>query len=169
MTAQNTAMPNGDFGYIFVGSYLNQCARVEAWTLAVLQTPIANARLGKNIRIPYLFGQKLKAVSDLVQDKPELFSKPKRVIELMARFAEPAKLRSNLAHASVMRATNDKGSYFLFHTPGTDERYWFDENKMREILVELKKLVKEITDQKMKTVSPASSQPRPSPAATADP
>lgn len=158
MTTIKTSNDNGDFGFTFVGNYLHQCARVEAWALTILS---ANLTSGKKSKVPHLFGQKLKAVSDLTASNAEIFSKPKRVIELMGRFAEPAKLRSNLAHALVSSATSDKGTVYLFHNPGTNERFWFEEDQMRQALTELKKLVKEVTDQKLKTPTPASSQLQP--------
>jgi hypothetical protein len=157
---------NGDYGFAFVGSYLNQCARVEAWTVKIL---LANDDKTKTAKVPHLFGQKLKAVRDLADTHPTVFSKPARVIELMQRFEEPAKLRSNLAHAVNHKASNPTGSFYLFFNGGTGERFWFAEDDMKTALTNLKKLVKEICDQQLKKTTPPSSQPQPSQAATAGP
>ena len=158
MDATNTQQPNDDFGFTFVGSYLNQCARVEAWTIKILQ---ANADKTKGSKVPHLFGQKLKAVRELADTHPSIFSKPTRVVELMQRFEEPAKLRSNLAHAVNHKATNQAVNSYLFHNGGTDERFWFTGDDMKAALTNLKKLVKEICDQQLKKPTPPPSQPQP--------
>lgn len=154
-TAQNS---NGDFGFAFVGSYLNQCARVEAWTVKILQ---AHDDKTKAAKVPHLFGQKLKAVRELADTHPTLFSKPTRVIELMQRFEEPAKLRSNLAHAVNYKASNPTGNFYLFYNSGADDRFWFTEDDMKTALTNLKKLVKEICDQQLKKTTPPSSPHQP--------
>jgi hypothetical protein len=144
---------NGDFGFAFVGSYLNQCARVEAWTITML----AAHGVGEGkAKVPHLFGQKLKAVRELTDSRPEIFNKPERVVVLMQKFEEPAKLRSSLAHSVMHRASNSLGNFYLFHNGGTDDRFWFCEGDMKTSLSELKKLVKEILDQKPKTTPPPS-------------
>ena len=74
----------------------------------------------------------------------------------MDRFVEPAKMRSNLAHAVVRTLSNKEGPFWLFHNVGTNERFWLLEDQMKTDLANLKKLVKEITDQKLKTTTPAS-------------
>jgi hypothetical protein len=165
MDNANTQIANGDFGFTFVGSYLNQCARVEAWTVKILQ---ANDDKTKTIRVPHLFGQKLKAVRELADTHPALFSKPARVIELMQRFEEPAKLRSNLAHAVNYKASNPTGNFYLFYNSGTDDRFWFTEDDMKIALTNLKKLVKEICDQQLKKINPPSSPPQPLQGAAGD-
>jgi len=166
MEATIIQQTNSDFGFAFVGSYLNQCARVEAWTIGILQ---AHADKAKGSKIPHLFGQKLKAVRELADTHPSIFSKPARVVELMQRFEEPAKVRSNLAHAVNHKATNPTGTFYLFHNSGTDERFWFTEDDMKAALINLKKLVKEICDQQMKKTTPPSSPPQPKQAATTGP
>ena len=166
MESTNVQQANGDFGFAFVGSYLNQCARVEAWTIEILQ---AHADKTKGSKIPHLFGQKLKAVRELADMHPSIFSKAARVVELMQRFEEPAKVRSNLAHAVNCRATNSTGAFHLFHNSGTGEKFWFAEDDMKTALTNLKKLVKEICDQQMKKATPPSSPPRPKQVATTGP
>jgi hypothetical protein len=143
--------------FAFVGSYLNQCARVEEWAVAILT--VHEDKTGKS-KTPHLFGQKLKAVRDLADSHPEVFSKPKRVETLMKEFEEPAKLRSNLAHSVMHKTSNPTGSYYLFHNTGTAERFWFAEEDMNTALSGLKRIVKEITDQKSKS-TPPSSPPQP--------
>jgi hypothetical protein len=164
MESNNIQDVNGDFGFAFVGSYLNQCARVEAWTIGILQ---AHEHKTKVAKIPHLFGQKLKAVRELADTHPAIFSKPVRIIELMQRFEAPAKVRSNLAHAVNHKATSPSGAFYLFHNSGTDERFWFTENDMKTALSDLKKLVKEICDQQLKKPNPPSS-PRPQKQAAAN-
>lgn len=165
MDDEKTQKTNGDFGFAFVGSYLNQCARVEAWTITMLTAHGAQA--GKT-KIPHLFGQKLKAVRELTDNRPDIFNKPTRVVELMQKFEEPAKLRSSLAHSVMHSASNASGNFFMFHNGGTDDRFWFREEDMTTRLSELKKLVKEILDQKLKSTPPPS-QPQPKQAAKAGP
>jgi hypothetical protein len=123
----------------------------------------------KVAKIPHLFGQKLKAVRELADTHSTLFSKPTRVIELMQRFEEPAKLRSNLAHAVNYQASNPTGNFYLFFNSGTDERFWFTEEDMKAALINLKKLVKEICDQQLKNATPPSLPPQPSPGAKGGP
>ena len=166
MDSSNDQYPNGDFGFAFVGSYLNQCARVEAWTIQILQ---AHGEKTKGTKLPHLFGQKLKAVRELADTHPALFSKPTRVIELMQRFEEPAKLRSNLAHSISYKATNPTGTFHLFFNSGTDERFWFTEDDMNTALANLKKLVKEICDQQLRKPTPPPSPLQPTQAATTCP
>jgi hypothetical protein len=157
---------NGDFGFAFVGSYLNQCARVEAWTIGILQ---AHGDKTKAAKIPHLFGQKLKAVRELADSHPAIFSKPARVVELMQRFEEPAKVRSNLAHAVNHKATDSNETFYLFHNSGTGERFWYPEDDMKTALTNLKKLVKEICDQQLKKPTRPSSPPQPKQAAATGP
>jgi hypothetical protein len=148
-----TQNANGDFGFAFVGSYLNQCARVEAWTITMLA---AHEDKTSKSKVPHLFGQKLKAVRELADSHPEVFNKPSRVVALMQQFEEPAKLRSNLAHSIMHKTCNPSGSFYLFHNTGTAERFWFTEEDMNTSLSSLKKIVKEITDQKPKSTPPPS-------------
>lgn len=129
----------------FVGSYLHHCARVEEWSAAILK----EASITK--KMPHLFGQKLKAVADLAEKQPEKFTRAKRVTELMQKFALHAKLRSNLAHAIQTTAANETTNYLLVRNSGTGERQWFTHDEMKSQLSDLKKLVKEILDQKLRT------------------
>ena len=165
MDNRKTQSPLGDFGFAFVGSYLNQCARVEAWTIEMLT--VHEDKTSKS-KVPHLFGQKLKAVKDLAQSHPEVFSKPSRVVDLMQKFEKPAKLRSNLAHSITHKTSNDAGSFYLFHNAGTEERFWFTEEDMKLALSDLKKIVKEIADQKLKS-TPRPSLPQPKQGAVSDP
>ena len=162
-----TTSPNtpSDFGFAFVGSYLNQCAKVEAWTIDMLATHDDKTAKSK---VPHLFGQKLRAVRELAELHPEIFSKPERVVHLMQQFEQPAKLRSNLAHSIVHKTNNADGSFYLFHNIGTAERFWFTQQDMTAALSALKKIVKEITDQKLKP-TPLPSPPQPKQGATSGP
>lgn len=56
----------------------------------------------------------------------------------------------------------------MFHNGGTDDRFWFREEDMTTRLSELKKLVKEILDQKPKSTPPPS-QPQPKQGAASGP
>jgi hypothetical protein len=166
METTNIQQNCNEFGFAFVGSYLNQCARVEAWTVGILEKHTDQT---KGSKIPHLFGQKLKAVRELADTHPSIFNKPARVVELMQRFEEPGKLRSNLAHAVHHTASNPTGSFHLFHNSGTGERFWFTEDDMKAALINLKKLVKEICDQNLKKAIPALSPPQPKQGATTGP
>ncbi len=165
MDNSKTANAMSDFGFSFVGSYLNQCARIEAWTIDILT--VNDGKTSKS-RMPHLFGQKLKAVKELAETHPEIFSKPNRVVELMQKFEQPAKLRSNLAHSITHKTSNDSGSFYLFQNTGTAERFWFTEDDMKLAISDLKRIVKEITDQKLKPTPPPL-QPQPKQAATGGP
>ncbi len=118
--------------------------------------------------VPHLFGQKLKSVKELARSHPDIFNKPARIAALMQQFEAPAKLRSNLAHSIMYKTTNPSGSFYLFHNIGTEERFWFTEDDMKTALSGLKKLVKEITDQKSKSTPPSLLRP-PKQAATSGP
>jgi hypothetical protein len=157
MENENAQNSNGDFGFAFVGSYLNQCARVEAWTITILALHRDKTSKAK---VPHLFGQKLKAVKELADSHPEVFNKPARVVSLMQQFEKPATLRSNLAHSVMHKTSNQSGSFYLFHNTGTSERFWFTEEDMKAALASLKQIVKEITDQKPKATPPSSPRPQ---------
>lgn len=119
-------------------------------------------------KVPHLFGQKLKAVKELAETHPEIFSKPTRVVDLMQKFEQPAKLRSNLAHSITHKTSNESGSFYLFQNTGTAERFWFTEDDMKLAISDLKKMVKEITDQKLKSTPPPS-PPQPKQGAASGP
>ncbi len=158
-----------NFGHAFVGNYLCLCARVEDWTISIIAKAQDTGATAKKTKMPHLFGLKLRAVRELATASPTLFNKPSRIVDLMERFAEPAKMRSNLAHSVVRTATDKEATYWLFHNVGTDERFWLLDEQMKAELTDLKKLVKEITDQKLKAVTNSPSQPQPSPSAKAGP
>ena len=151
-----------NFGHAFVGNYLCLCARVEDWTISVIGKAQQPETTAKKTKMPHLFGLKLRAVRELATTSPALFNKPSRIVDLMDRFAEPAKMRSNLAHSVVRTATDKEATYWLFHNVGTNDRFWLLDEQMKTELTDLKKLVKEITDLKLKLVTQSPSQPRPS-------
>jgi hypothetical protein len=165
----NTTATELEFGAAFVGSYMILCARIEEWAAEVLASAIPANADGTPIKIPRMLGPKLKAISELVGNQPNPFAKPKRVSELMARFVAPAKLRSDMAHSTLSAVKSGTETVYLFHTVDTGERFWMTKTDMLRALVELKNLVKEITDQKVKNVTPPSSPPQPKQAATAGP
>jgi hypothetical protein len=161
MSDKNSTGDQENFGHAFVGNYLCLCARVEDWTISVILKAQQLDRSGKKTKMPHLFGLKLRAVRELATASPTLFNKPSRIVDLMDRFTEPAKMRSNLAHAVVRTAADKTANYWLFHNVGTNDRFWLLEEQMKSELTELKKLVKEITDQKLKAITPASSPRQP--------
>lgn len=158
-----------EHGAAFLGSYMLCCARVEEWAAAILAANAPRSANGDAPKVPRMLGPKLKAISELVANQPAAFSKPKRIVELMSRFAQPAKLRSDMAHSTVTAVKNGVHAYYLFHTVDSGERFWMTKTDMDSALSDLRKLVKEITDQKPKVATPPPSPPQPKQVATADP
>jgi hypothetical protein len=156
-----------EFGAAFVGGYMILCARIEEWAATVLASAQPPNNDGSPNKIPRMLGPKLRAISELVGSQPTVFTKPKRVVELMARFATPAKLRSDMAHSTLTPVKNGAETVYLFHTVDSGERFWMTKTDMLKALVELKNLVKEVTDQKMKILNPKPSPPQPSQGAKA--
>jgi len=163
----NTVNNDTDFGSAFVGGYMLCCARIEEWGAVILASSAQTKADGGPTKIPRMLGPKLKAIADIVASQPDFFAKPKRVSELMSRFASPAKLRSDMAHSTLIALKNGSDTFYLFHTVDSGERFWMTKTDMQNSLTDLKKLVKEITDQRMKKVNPPSSPPQPKQAATA--
>ena len=150
-----------DFGSAFVGTYMTLCSKVEEWAASILSPAVPLNPNCLPIKVPRMLGPKLRAVSDLVDGQPGLFAKPKRISELMNRFASSAKLRSDLAHSTLVQATNGTQTFYLFHTVDSGDRFWMTKTDMQNKMAELKQVVKEITDQKTKLLTPPSSPPQP--------
>ncbi|MEQ1552140.1 hypothetical protein [Sphingorhabdus sp.] len=152
----NTTATELEFGAAFIGSYMILCARIEEWAASVLISATPTAANGSPAKIPRMLGPKLKAISELVGSEPNPFAKPNRVAELMARFAAPAKLRSDMAHSTLTPVKNGAETVYLFHTVDNGDRFWMTKTDMLKALTELKNLVKEVTDQKIKNINPPS-------------
>lgn len=165
----NTTATELEFGAAFIGSYMILCARIEEWAAEVLASAPPTNTDGQPTKIPRMLGPKLKAISELVGKQPNPFAKPKRVSELMTRFATPAKLRSDMAHSTLTAVKSGSETVYLFHTVDNGERFWMTKTDMLKALVELKNLVKEVTDQKIKSATPPSSPPQPKQAVTTGP
>ena len=165
----NVAIAEQDFGATFVGSYMILCARVEEWAATILIAASSDKADGAPVKIPRMLGPKLKAIADLVARQPNPISKPQRVSQLMSRFAAPAKLRSNMAHSTLTPVKNGEETCYLFHTVDSGERFWMTKADIQNALVDLKKLVKEVTDHQMKKPTPPSSPPQPKQGAAAGP
>ncbi|HEV7233727.1 MAG TPA: hypothetical protein VGN36_05735 [Sphingorhabdus sp.] len=142
-----------EYGAAFVGGYVICCARVEEWASAILVATALNDADGVAPKVPRMLGPKLKAISDLATNQPAAFSKPKRIVELMSRFSQPAKMRSDMAHSTVTPVKNGTDTYYLFRTVDSGERFWMTKTHMESALSDLRKLVKEITDQKAKAIT----------------
>ena len=154
--------------HAFRGEFIDLCARVEVWAFETLSHPAA-----KQKKMPHLFGQKLKAVTELVATDPEIFAKPTRVSALIADFQLFAALRSELAHALLTCANHDGELVFAYSNPSVGQlpsmtgRFWLTANEAEKTLSSLRTLAKHICDQHMKPNPP--SQPQPSPGATTGP
>lgn len=108
---------------------------------------------GKN---PYLFGQKLKLVAELAQSENSIFSKPDRVGDLLVQISGYAQLRAELAHATVRVIEQSDEAIFAFDLPADrpfprgGKRFWLTSEDATRIIGELKQIVKQIRDQKLK-------------------
>ncbi|OYY88875.1 MAG: hypothetical protein B7Y45_14025 [Sphingomonas sp. 28-66-16] len=135
--------------HAFRGEYIDVCAQIENWALEMID----EANDGQ--KLPYLFGQKLKKVGQLAAGDT-LFSKPMRVRELLERLKPFAELRSKLAHALVQPGSPGTDPIFAFEMPGAPSppddtgRFWLRLSDMNHLISELKKLRKELADQKIK-------------------
>lgn len=143
-------------GNAFRGEYLNHCAQVEAWAVGVFTSNAAIASGLLKARPPHLFGQKLKAIGELADAESPVFSKPKRVSELLIKFEPYAKLRAELAHAVMTSFGTNPPAIFAFSNPSgggllpLGQRFWLTPLEARDLLAGLKRLAKEICDQKVK-------------------
>jgi hypothetical protein len=148
--------------HAFRGEFIDLCARVEAWAFMVLASDAAKLK-----RMPHLFGQKVKAVTDLVTAHPEVFSKPKRVKALFDDFSPYASMRSELAHGLLSCADKNSEAIFAYSNPAagslpdTKGRFWLTATEAAETLKNLRVLQKHICDQKL-TANPNPSPPQPS-------
>lgn len=144
-------------GHAFRGEYLNACSQVEAWAMMVFASAAAAKSLPARKRSPHLFGEKLKIVTELAGATEPAFSKPKRVTELMTKFEPYAKLRSDLAHATMTAAGGNGETIFAFSNPTGQrlpiarERIWLTPSEASLLLSDLKQLAKEICDQKVRS------------------
>ena len=139
-------------GHVFRGSYLQECARVEAWACEILRSVNADAPSKTKT---YLFGQELKALATLASQPDSPFRKPERVKKLLADFEPFAKLRSELAHAVMQCAEVSNEALFIFELPTVTsgllltERKVFRSGESDAVMKQLHKLAKEIADQKL--------------------
>tara|TARA_R110001599_G_scaffold119008_1_gene288478 strand:- start:1015 stop:1491 length:477 start_codon:yes stop_codon:yes gene_type:complete len=150
-------------GHIFRSEVLQQCALVEKWTVSILESPnVLALRNGKTL-LPRLFGQKLRAVSELSKANPELFRKSERIDVLLDEFQPYADMRSELAH-SILSCGQLCEEPLMVYTntgmhiaPDTPKRITLKESECKSLLSKLKQQVKQIQDQKLKlpaTVTP---------------
>ena len=143
-------------GHAFRGEYLDHCSQVEAWAVAVFSSEAAKRSDFLKKRMPHLFGQKLKAIAELATTPSPIFSKPKRVTELLDKFQPYAELRSDLAHATMTAAGNNGQAIFAFSSPTCPQlpfrggRVWLTPSEATRLLSDLKQLTKQICDQKVK-------------------
>ena len=154
--------------HAFRGEFIDLCARVEVWAFETLSHPASQQK-----KMPHLFGQKLKAVTELVVGNPDIFAKPVRVSALIAEFQPFAALRSELAHALLTCAIVDGETIFAYANPSIGQlpsmtgRFWLSTNEAAKTLSDLRQLSKHICDQKLKLNPPL--QPQPLPGATTGP
>jgi len=162
-------------GHAFRGEYLHHCSQVEAWAVAVFSNNLVVESGLLRKRMPHLFGQKLKAIADLAGAPSPVFSRPKRVSELLEKFQPYAALRADLAHATMVSAGSNGQSIFAFDNPNGPrlplgrERMWLTPSEALGLLSELKQLTKEICDQKVRAKANPSSPRPPGPAAAGGP
>lgn len=143
----------------FRGEYIDLCARIEQWAMEVFNSNAARDSGGIKGKVPHLFGLKLKLATELANMKNPIFSKPERVVELMAQVSDYAQLRSELAHATIRVAGQGDEAIFAFNVPAErsfphgSRRFWLTPSDTTRILGELRQIVKQICDQKVKSTS----------------
>jgi hypothetical protein len=136
------------------GEYIDLCAQVECWAVAVIRSAPAQAS-GKAGKMPHLLGQKLKLIGELA-DHDGVFVRPARIRELMAELEPLMKLRSDLAHARLLGKNDGAADIFAFELPTADAapkmtgRFWLRRDETAVLIAALKKSHKELTDQKLK-------------------
>ncbi|TPG22329.1 hypothetical protein EAH87_00445 [Sphingomonas koreensis] len=145
--------------HIFRGEYLDTCAHIERWAITVIETPVAQATDQVGNRLPHLFGQKLKLVRELAQNDA-VFARANRVRDLLDELEPFAKLRSALAHATCSATRDGESAIFAFDLPGAaappsmEGRFWLMREETARLIAQLKKIKKELADQKIKDVTP---------------
>lgn len=129
--------------HAFRGEFIDVCAQVEQWTLKVIKHADPGGKP------PYLFGLKLKRVGEIATTGT-LFSKPARVCDLLDQLKPLAELRSQLAHAVVQTPSQGSDPIFAWEVAAPDgNRFWLKQSEMSSLLGDLKKIRKELTDQKL--------------------
>lgn len=129
--------------HAFRGEYIDVCAQIEHWALSVIE----RADAGK--KPPYLFGLKLRRVGEIAATS-QLFCKPARVCELLDQLKPLADLRSQLAHGIVQSPNQSSDPVFAWEVAGSDNaRFWLRQSEMIDRLCALKKIRKELADQKL--------------------
>jgi hypothetical protein len=154
--------------HAFRGEFLDLCAQIEQWALERIR------QVGDDSKTPYLFGQKLKRVGELAADDT-VFSRPARVRELLDRLKPFAELRSKLAHSVMQPSSQAADAIYAFEVAGAPEppdhagRFWLRTSDMAPLICELKKIRKELSDQKVKALPPSKAPPDQSPHAGPQP
>lgn len=137
--------------HAFRGEFIDVCAQVELWALSIIE------RVDKGVKAPHLFGQKLGRIEEIAK-QGEVFCKPARVRDLLEKFKPLAELRSRLAHAVAQTPSQGADPIFAWEVAGPcGTRFWLRQSEMIRLLIDLKKLRKELADQKL--ISPAATTP----------
>jgi hypothetical protein len=136
-------------GDAFRGKYIDKCALVEQWAVAILTAA------GQKTRLNQPFGQKLRAIRDLASGEPSLFKAPDRVLCHLDGFEPFLALRARLAHAIQTTAQiHDRADVVVFtsvHGSALDRlSVILSKEEMTRLLGELAKVAKELADQRLK-------------------
>ncbi|MBS0478769.1 MAG: hypothetical protein JSR79_05660 [Proteobacteria bacterium] len=137
------------------GEFIDLCAQIECWAVATINRalPLASGRADK---MPHLLGQKLKLIGDLAADDA-VFAKPARIRELLGEIAPLMKMRSDLAHARLLHASEGGEEIYAFELPAAAigpvgaGRFWLKREETPALICALKQARKELADQKLKS------------------
>ena len=142
-------------GHKLRGEFMNHCAYIEDW----MSRALASARdMNIDVKKPYLFGQKLKALTDLSETQINPFRKPKAVSEMLSELQQFSNMRGWMGHSIMTASIDEKGkTVFTFALPGNDSyepgKYAksINQENMEKLNATLKQLAKKLTDQKFKS------------------
>ena len=131
-------------GHLFRSELVDSIARLEKWTLHVLQSVPVPAGSKNSAKIPQFVTQRVKSVKDLEGAHPRLMHSWEETKSLLDQLEQFWTLRSALVHA-VMTATigHDGTAYFTFESTGaTSGPVWDRRKTLSE--AELSPIVKEV-------------------------
>lgn len=139
-------------GHAFRGEYLHLCAKVETWASGALLK-----RAATGAKLPHLFGHKIAAVERLLEEEPGTFRKPAAVKERLERFKPFAEMRGNLSHARMTVCDRAGETIFLFELCPQNgaspfpQRFFLTQGEINRYAGQLRKVVKELCDQKTRS------------------
>lgn len=153
--------------HAFRGEYIDLCAHIERWAVTAICSSQAMQTGNVPAKPPHLLGQKIALITELANDRTDVFAHPKRVRVILEQLAPFLKLRSDLAHAVMTIAITDDGPVFVFEVPKENKvafvggRFWITPAEATKVLADLRRVRKLLFDQRLATPKVARALPVP--------